>query len=55
MNGIEYDNAFLVVGGLNLVMIIGNDFLKRQRAVIDFDKVTEFRHESGRLLSISNG
>lgn len=50
VNGIEYDNTFLVVRGLNLDMIIGNDFLKRCRAVVDFDnQVIGFSHESGKV------
>ena len=36
--GVEYDNTFLVVRGLNLEVILGNDFLIKHKAVIDFQK-----------------
>ena len=46
INGGEYENTFLVVRGLNLEVILGNDFLKRHKAVIDFNKwVVELDHE----------
>ena len=35
INGVEFENTFLVVRGLNLEVILGNDFLKRHKAVID--------------------
>ena len=38
INGGEYENTFLVVRGLNLEVILGNDFLIRHKAVIDFNK-----------------
>ena len=38
LNGIEFENTFLVVKGLNLDIILGNDFLERNKAVIDFNK-----------------
>ena len=31
---IEFENTFLVVKGLNLDIILGNDFLERNKAVI---------------------
>ena len=33
INRVEYDNTFLVVRVLNLEVILGNDFLKRHRAI----------------------
>ena len=46
INGGEFENTFLVVQGLNLEVILGNDSLKRQKAVIDFNKrVVELDHE----------
>ena len=42
INGIDFDNTFLVVKGLSLDIILGNDFLQRNRAVINFkEKVIE--------------
>ena len=38
INGIDFDNAFLVVKGLSLDIIFGNNFLQRNRAVINFKK-----------------
>ena len=38
INGVGYDNTFLVVRGLNLEVILGNDFLIKHKAVIDFQK-----------------
>ena len=38
INGVGYDNTFLVVRGLNLEVILGNDFLIKHKAVIDFHK-----------------
>ena len=41
-----YENTFLVVHGLNLEVILGNAFLIRHRAVINFKKrVLELSHE----------
>ena len=43
INEIEFENTFLVVKGLNLDIILGNDFLERNKAVIDFNKrIVEF-------------
>ena len=40
----EFENTFLVVKGLNLDVILGNDFLERNGAVIDFNKrMVEFK------------
>ena len=36
INGIDFDNTFLVVKGLSLGIILSNDFLQRNRAVINF-------------------
>ena len=36
IDGVGYDNTFLVVQGLNLEVILGNDFLTNHKAVIDF-------------------
>ena len=38
INGVGYDNTFLVICGLNLEVILGNDFLIKHKAVIDFQK-----------------
>ena len=38
INGVGYNNTFLVVWGLNLEVILGNDFLIKHKAVIDFQK-----------------
>ena len=38
IKGIEFENTFLVVKGLNLDIILGNDFLERNKAVIDFNQ-----------------
>ena len=38
INGESYENTFLVVTGLNLEVIICNDFLIRNNAVINFKK-----------------
>ena len=38
INGVGYENTFLVVRGLNLEVILGNDFLIKHKAVIDFQK-----------------
>ena len=38
INGVGCDNTFLVVQGLNLDVILGNDFLIKHKAVIDFHK-----------------
>ena len=38
INGESYENTFLVVRGLNLEVILGNDFLIRNNAVINFRK-----------------
>ena len=47
INGGTYENSFLVVRGLNLEVILGNDFLIRHSAVIDFKKrIVELSHES---------
>ena len=35
INGVGYDNTFLVVRGLNLEVILGNDFLIKHKAVTD--------------------
>ena len=41
-----YENTFLVVRGLNLEVILGNDFLIRHSVVIDFKKrLLELSHE----------
>ena len=46
INGGTYENTFLVVHGLNLEVILGNDFLIRHRVVTDFKKrVLELSHE----------
>ena len=46
INGVEFDNTFLVVRRLNLEVILGNDFLKRHRVIIDFNRwVVELDHE----------
>ena len=46
INGVEFENTFLVVRGVNLEVILGNDFLiKRRKAVVDFNK---------RLLELDN-
>ena len=45
INGESYENTFLVVRGLNLEVILGNDFLIRNNAVINFRK---------RILELSN-
>ena len=34
INDVDFDNTFLVVKGLSLDIILGNDFLQRNRAVI---------------------
>ena len=52
INGIEFENTFLVVKGLNLDIILGNDFLERNKAVIDFNqRIVEFNkgHEPIRV------
>ena len=36
INEVEFENTFLVVKGLSLDVILGNDFLERNGAVIDF-------------------
>ena len=42
INGVDFDSTFLVVKGLSLDIILGNDFLQRNRAVINFkEKVIE--------------
>ena len=42
----EYENTFLVVRGLNLEVILGNDFLVRHKVVIEFKKrVLELNNE----------
>ena len=38
INEIEFENTFLVVKGLSLDVILGNDFLERNGAIIDFNK-----------------
>ena len=38
INEVEFENTFLVVKGLSLDVILGNDFLERNGAVIDFNK-----------------
>ena len=46
INGGTYENSFLVVCGLNLEVILGNDFLIRHSVVVDFKKqVLELSHE----------
>ena len=43
INDTEFENIFLVVKGLSLDIILGNDFLQRNKAVIDFkEKIVEF-------------
>ena len=42
IDNVEFVNTFLVVRGLSLDVILGNDFLQRTRAVINFkEKVIE--------------
>ena len=42
INNAEFENTFLVVKGLSLDIILGNDFLQRNKAVINFkEKVVE--------------
>ena len=42
INGIDFVSTFLVVKGLSLDIILGNDFLQKNRAVINFkEKVIE--------------
>ena len=42
INNAEFENTFLVVKGLSLDIILGNDFLERNKAVINFkEKVVE--------------
>ena len=42
INDTEFENTFLVVKGLSLDIILGNDFLQRNKAVINFkEKVIE--------------
>ena len=42
INDTDFENTFLVVKGLSLDIILGNDFLQRNRAVINFkEKVIE--------------
>ena len=36
INGTDFDSTFLVVKGLSLDIILGDDFLQRNRAVINF-------------------
>ena len=54
INEIEFENTFLVVKGLSLDVILGNDFLERNGAVIDFNKrIVEFNrgvNQSGLIL-----
>lgn len=46
----EYDNTFLVVKGLNLDIILGNDFLKKYGAIIDFrNRVLELNGHGERV------
>ena len=53
INGVEYDNTFLVVRGLNLEVILGNDFLIKHKAVIDFQKRLLVLNNEGRPVEIS--
>ena len=47
INETEFENTFLVVKGLSLDVILGNDFLERNKAVIDFNKkIVEFNKGS---------
>ena len=42
INDAEFENTFLVVKGLSLDIILGNDFLQRNKAVINFkERVVE--------------
>ena len=53
INGIEFENTFLVVKGLNLDIILGNDFLERNKAVIDFNqRIVEFNKGHESILSL---
>ena len=49
----EYDNTFLVVRGLNLEVILGNDFLIKHKAVIDFQKRLLILNNEGRPVEIN--
>ena len=49
----EYDNTFLVVRGLNLEVILGNDFLIKHKAVIDFQKRLLVLNNEGKPVEIS--
>ena len=43
----EFENTFLVVKGMSLDIMLGNDFLERNKAVIDFNKrIVEFNNGS---------
>ena len=50
INGESYENTFLVVRGLNLEVILGNDFLIRNNAVINFKKrILELNNEGKQM------